>query len=86
MISIINPHVRDNQHAIISLRSNIIISKFERLADDIVNCNQNLPLVRELLSEIWIENKGLENIKMGESVLNSKNYISICLEYEIDTL
>jgi hypothetical protein len=42
------------------------------LADDIVNCNQNLPLVRELLSEIWIENKGLENIERGESVINSK--------------
>jgi hypothetical protein len=82
-ISVVNSCIRNDKDAIISLRSHVS-SKFQTLANDLININQNILLVREFLSQIWIENIGLENIEVGENVHNDdfKQYISICLENE----
>jgi len=56
-----------------------VLKRFESLANDIVHVNQNVLLLRELLSEIWLNKSGLKDINIDYSERLSNFSFLICL-------
>jgi len=73
-----------SQKRIFVTRANVS-EKFINLAGDLIDINQNIILLREILTEIWNDNPDLKDIQIvqsSESQNAFKPIISICLENE----